>query len=499
MQKSLNKHKVLLIEPPFYRLFRNTYSLNLYPLSLGYLAGEIKKDTDWEVMVYNADFNPDSEMMKISYLAGKGFNNYIQNLKDRSYLVWKEIEKTIVDYNPDVVGISVKSQNFASSKVIANITKALNKNIIVIVGGPHPSMVGSEVLNCKDIDICVKGEGEKTIIELLKSISARKSFKKIDGIGYKEKGKIIETSPRKLINNLDSLCFPHEYASEVLKDYDKYHRQAFRGIFAIRGCPHNCLFCGSHKIWGRKPRFRSPENVLDEIKNLQKSGLRYVHFEDDTFGVKKEYIQKLCQLLIKEDLKIRWGCEFHVNLVDSEIITLMKKAGCFSIQLGVESGNNGLLKAMNKNLTIEKAFSAARLIKRCGLELSVFFMVGFPQETEETLKDTFQAMKKLKCDNLIYSIFTPYPGTKIFDFCKAHNLIQNNFDFSLYNHQSPLNCFCLNLKPKDFRKKLKKIEIFVDRKNRINRIKNLFSIETYPKIKELGFLQSFKKAVSYFY
>lgn len=494
----LDEHKILLIEPPFYRLFKDTYSLDRYPHALGYLAGTIKKETDWRVIAYNADFYPQSEEVKLRYLTSTGFDNYLNSLKDLSKGVWKEIKSTIQKYNPDVVGISAKSQNFASARIVAKLAKEINEQIIVIVGGPHPSMVGSEVLNCQYIDVCARGEGEKTIIELLNAIEAKKKFDHIQGIIYREGDRIIENAPREFIKDLDSLCFPHESAPEVLKDYDQYPRTAFKNILATRGCPFNCFFCGTRKIWSRKVRFRSPENVIKEIKGLQKMGLSSVHFDDDTFGITTQYIFDLCTALITYCPGLKWSCDLHVKLVDEQIISLMKTAGCYLIQVGIESGNNEILKAMRKNITIEEAISACEIIKKHGIELHTFFIVGFPQETEDTLNETVTAMKKIKSDVLIYSIFTPYPGTEAFEFCKEKGLIPDDYDVSLYNHQSPANCFCINITPERFRKLASKIEKIVDRRNSPYSIERIFSLSTFRRIQKWGMYKSFQKGIRLF-
>lgn len=496
-----DQRKILLIEPAFYRLFKDTYVLPRYPLSLGYLAGTIKQETNWSVMAYNADFSPQSEPVKISYLAGAGFDNYLNNLKDQSGQLWREIKSVIAEYKPTVVGISAKSQNFASACIVARLVKAINKQTIVMMGGPHPSIMGADLLNNPDIDICIKGEGENTIVELLDAIENEREFDSIEGIVYRKDERVVENPPRKFIDDLDSLCFPHESAPEVLKDYEQYPLTAFRNIFAIRGCPYNCTFCGSHKIWSRKVRFRSPENVIREIKGLQKKGLTSVHFDDDTFGINKRYINQLCNALALDCPGLKWSCELHIKLVDEETISLMKAAGCYNIQIGIESGNNEILKQVRKNITIEEALSACEIIKKHGIGLGAFFMVGFPQETEDTLNDTIVAMRKSKCDFLDYSIFTPYRGTEAFEFCKENGLIDDDFDVSLYNHQSPANCFSINITPERFRKLASKIEKMVDRKNypnRINRIINLFSLNTFWRIKELGIGESLKKGVRIF-
>jgi radical SAM superfamily enzyme YgiQ (UPF0313 family) len=449
-------------------------------------------------MVYNSDFSPQSEPIKVSYLAGAGFDNYLNNLKDLSGQLWRDIRSIIAEYKPTVVGISAKSQNFASACIVAKLVKEINKQTVVIIGGPHPSMVGADLLNYPEIDICVKGEGENTIVELLDAIESEKKFDSIQGIVYRKDGRIVENPSRKFINNLDSLCFPHESAPEVLKDYDQYPPTAFNKIFAIRGCPYNCSFCGSHKIWSRKVRFRSPENVVKEIKSLQKKGIRSVHFDDDTFGVNKKYINKLCNALIADCPGLKWSCEMHVKLADEETISLMRAAGCYSIQIGIESGNNEILREMRKNITIEEALTACEIIKRHGINLQAFFLVGFPQETEDTLNDTIRAMKKIKCDSLVYSIFTPYPSTEVFEFCKEKGLIGDDFDVALYNHQSPANCFCIEITPQRFRMLASKIEKMVDRKNSLNMIKSVFSLNTLWRIQELGIGKSLKKGVGIF-
>jgi len=495
-----DQHKILLIEPPFYRLFKDTYCLERYPLSLGYLGGEIRKNTTWGVMVYNADFQPDVEFIRTSYLTGIGFNNYINNLNDLSRKIWKEIELTVAEYRPTVVGISAKSQNFKSALIVAGLVKKLNEQAVVIMGGAHPSMVGTDLLNYPEVDIGVIGEGEITIVELLNAIEAQGELDDIQGIVYRRHGQVIRNPQRELIANLDSLCFPHEYAPEILKDYNKYPKMAFKNIFAIRGCPYNCFFCGSRNIWSRKVRFRSPENVVKEIKGLEKIGLKYIHFDDDTFGVSPKYINGLCNALMQHCPGIKWSCEIPVQLVNEENISLMKDAGCFSIQMGIESGNNDILSLIRKNITIEEALDACDLIKKKGIALQVFFIVGFLQDTEETLRDTITAMRKIKCDAISYSIFTPYPGTEAFELCKKKGMIGDDYDVSLYNHQSPVNNFCMNIPLERFRKIVDKVEKQIDRKNlhRVRRILKLFDLTTFKKIQQVGIGKSLKKGLRIF-
>lgn len=491
-----NKRRILLIEPPFYRLFKRSYSLDRYPLSLAFLSGAIKNRTDWDVISYNADFAITKEENKICYLTTKGFINYLNCLEDLNSPVWREISYTISQYKPNVIGISVKSSNFASACRIAKIAKEVDKNIVIVVGGSHPSAIGKDILHYRDIDICVKGEGEETIVELLDAIDRHIDLGAVKGICYRRNGKIIENNPREFMQDLDLPYIPYEYAPEVLKDYDNYPITAFKNIFAIRGCSYDCFFCGSHKIWGRQPRFRSVDNIVKEIKYLQNRGLKFIHFDDDTFGIKKEYILNLCNAIISHCRGIKWSCELHLKLVDEEILSTMRKAGCYLLQIGIESGNNSILKNIRKNITIEDAISVSRIIKRYGFILQAFFIVGFPWETEDTINDTVTLLEKINYDTLLYNIFTPFPGTEAFDFCKKHGLVGDEYNASMYNYHSPDNCFCLNINKDRFRKLASKIEKMVDRKNSLGLIKRAFSSTLFDRVKESGVRYGLEKGIN---
>jgi hypothetical protein len=190
--KVQKQHSILLIEPPFYRLYNPKYSLDKYPLSLGYLAGTIRKETGWNVTAYNADFCPDSEPMTIKFLTTSGFDNYLRALSNLSNPVWLEVKSNIARYCPDLVGITCKSQNFESARVVAKLTKEINRDTIVAIGGPHPSMVGSEALKDPSFDVAVIGEGERTIIDILSHIDERETLHDVKGIRYKDGDRIIK-------------------------------------------------------------------------------------------------------------------------------------------------------------------------------------------------------------------------------------------------------------------------------------------------------------------
>lgn len=492
------KQRILLIEPPFYRLYNINASLNKFPLSLSYLAGVItQRKPEWHVKIYNSDFSPLDVPLDLEYIIGPGFDHYVKALNNIESPIWQKIKSTIIEFNPTVVGISVKSQNFAAACIVSKIVKSLNKDTLVVLGGPHPSIARTEILKKPEIDLGVFGEGEETIIDILDYADGNLPLSSINGIVYRDGDKPVENPARELISDLDALPFPVSVAKTCLIDYEKFPQQAFKYLFSIRGCANNCSFCGSRNIWSRKVRFRSVENIIEEIKQIQKTGINYVQFDDDTFGVKKSFIKKLCNAMKTECPGLNWSCEIHVNLVDDETIGVMKSAGCRSIMIGVESGNNEILKEIRKDITIEEALTAAQTIKRHKIYLQTFFIVGYPQETHDSLNDTINAMTTFPADIVVYSIFTPYFGTELFDYCKKQGSVSDDFDPSLYNHQSPENYFCPNI-PKDvFKDRVRKLEKTLDKINSRRKLKMYLSREGYLKMRERGFVSSFLKLIHF--
>ena len=499
MKNSIYKDnkRVMLIEPPFYRLYHDQYCLVKYPLALGYLSGVVIKNTDWSVQTYNADFNVKKKVFDPNndYVSGVGFKRYLSILKDQSQSIWKEIENSIKDYNPSVVGISSKTQNFVSSSIVAKIAKEINPDIKIIVGGVHPTMNGSQVLDCKDIDILSIGEGEKTIVELLLALEKNNELNSVNGIIFKDNEKIISTKSQSYVENLDSLDFPLTNAPRVLKDFDKYPKEAFGYIFASRGCPYACTFCESKSMWTRKVRYRSPENVVAEIKQMHEFGVNKVNFDDDTFGVSKKNIKSINDLLHKELPNTTYTCETVVQLAkDENVVKDMKRGGCTATFVGIESGNNEILKKIKKTQTTKECIQAMQNLRKHGIESHAFIMVGFPDETEETFKQTMDFIPELNPDGIIFSIFTPYPGSDIYNECKDKDIIKGDFDLVLYNHQSPLNCFTKNIPKERFYELRKQANEFVDKYNRKAKFRRGIA-----SLRNLGLRATWKRVYRHFY
>ena len=489
--------KLMLIEPPFYRLYHDQFCLVKYPLGLGYLSGAVIKNTNWSVQTYNADFNVKKKVFdpEGDYVSGEGFKRYLSSLKDSSLPIWQEVKKSIVEYNPSVIGISAKTQNFVSASIVAKMAKEFNPHIKIIVGGVHPTMNGSKVLDCKDIDFLSIGEGEKTIVSLLHALEKDTDLSLVNGIIFKNNGKIIITKPQSYVENLDTLDFPLTHAPRVLKDFEKYPKEAFGYIFASRGCPYACTFCESKSMWTRKVRYRSPENVIAELKQLSEFGLKKVNFDDDTFGISKKNIKAINDLMHDELPNMTYTCETVVQLAkDENVVKDMKRGGCTATFVGIESGNNDMLRKIKKTQTTDECVQAIRNLKKHGIESHAFIMVGFPDETEETFKQTMDFIPKLNPDGVIFSIFTPYPGSDIYNECQDKGIIEGDFDLVLYNHQSPLNCFTKNISKERFFELRQNAFEFVDKYN--NRAKFKRGIAS---LRNLGFQATWKRVFRHFY
>ena len=492
-----NNRRLMLIEPPFYRLYHDQYCLVKYPLALGYLSGSVLKNTDWSVQTYNADFNIEKKIFvpENDYITGEGFKRYLSSLKDYSLPIWKEVKSSIEQFNPSVVGISAKTQNFISATIVAKIAKEINSDIKILVGGVHSTMNGSKVLNNENIDFLVIGEGENTIVELLHALEKDAELNSVNGIVFRDNGKIINTKPRSYVDNLDLLDFPLTNAPKVFKDFDKYPKEAFGYIFASRGCPYACTFCESKSMWTRKVRYRSPENIIAELKQMNEFGINKVNFDDDTFGISKKNIKTINNLMHDELPNMTYTCETVVQLAkDEDVVKDMKHGGCTSIFVGIESGNNEILKKIKKTQTTDECIQAMRNLEKHGIESHAFIMVGFPSETEETFKDTMDFIPKLKPDSIIFSIFTPYPGSDIYNECKDEGIIEGEFDLAIYNHQSPLNCFTKHIPKERFYELRKKAVKYVDNYNRRKKIIRAFKI-----FRHNGFSALWKKSFTYFY
>ncbi len=428
--------KILLIDPPFYRFIG--YYNRYFPLGIAYLAAVLQQNGH-EVQIYDADSNVNPTKMDFTRLE-EDYPTYLNALKDDNHEIWQKMREQISNFQPDIVGITIWTTFAASAFKVASICKQYNKDVPVVFGGPHGTIKYDEIMRiCPDVDVIVKGEGENTLLELVqkqkdKKRIDKKILKDIKGIVYRHNGTFVNNPEREFIEDLDSLPLP---ARELLVNKDSYDSEDMGLLMTSRGCPYNCSYCAT-SIWKRKIRYRSIDNVIDEIrlvKNRYKT--RQFTFKDDSFTVSRKRVMELCDRLIGENLDINWDCNTRVNLIDEEMLKKMKKAGCNSIKVGIETGSERILKLMNKGTTLSQARSAAKLLRKAGIHWTAYFMMGLPTETKAESYETLKLLKELKPDFASLSVYEPFPGTDLFEMGIEKNLVQRQRSLEEFNRISP--------------------------------------------------------------
>ncbi len=353
---------------------------------------------------------------------------YLKELKNPENPIIKEISETFFKYQPDIVGITVMTPKAASAFTIASLAKQYNKDCSVVFGGPHATLKADEILkNTRDVDFVVSGEGEVVLLELVNALRAKgNNFNTIRGLSYRQGDKGVHNTMRSFIDDLDCLPFPDR---ETLLGSDTYTSEDMGLLMGSRGCPYSCSYCAT-QIWTRKVRYRSLTNILEEIKYVHhRYGTRQFTFKDDSFTVNRKRVMEFCNKLIDAGMKVNWDCNTRVDLVDSELLRTMKKAGCNSIKVGIESGSERILKLMDKGITLERVKEAARLFREVGIHWTAYFMMGIPTETKEDVKKTLDLLYKIRPSFASIGVYEPFPGTKLFDVGVEHGLVNKEMTY----------------------------------------------------------------------
>jgi anaerobic magnesium-protoporphyrin IX monomethyl ester cyclase len=436
------KMKILLVDPPFYRFIK--YYNRYFPLGLAYLAA-VLRDSGHQVLIYDGDAKVEkAKEMDFSALEEK-YPEYIKNVNRISHPIWDEWRDVLKDYKPDMVGISVYTVKIASSFRIAQIVKDFNPDIPVVFGGPHPSVKSDESLKIAPcVDFVLRGEAEFSFARLVETIEKKGPISDIKGLSYRKDGQITHNPDTDFIEDLDRLPFP---ARDLLINKDTYTSEDMGLLMSGRGCPFECTFCSSAGVWGRKVRFRSIENVLDEMQQVKSTyGTVQFSFKDDIFTINTKRVLEFCKLLKERKLNIKWDCNARVNLIDKTLLTEMKSAGCNGIKLGIESGSDRILKdVMKKKITVAQIKNAAELIRKAGIHWTGYFMMGLPTETEQEMNQTLELMRQIKPDFASLSVYEPLPGTQLYHTGVAAGLVSNKRTLDDFFNISPKYYYFKNI------------------------------------------------------
>ena len=335
---------------------------------------------------------------------------------------YDQMKQEVASFEPHIVGITSMTATFPSALQAAHVLKESCPAALTVLGGPHVTFMDINTLSeYADVDVVVRREGEETFLELAGCVTKEKKFDQVAGITFRKNGEIVRTPDRPFIQNLDELPYPayHLFPLEKYRPGRSIFKKRILPIMTSRGCPFQCSFCLASKMVGKKFRARSPKNVVDELEWLRDvHGAEAFSFYDDTLTLNKERGYRIFEQMQKRRVDLPWNCQTRTDQVSKEVLIKMKRAGCQFVSFGVESGSPQLLKAMGKGTTVEQNENAVRWAKEAGLVVAVSVIIGYPMETVETLKETFDFIDRVRPNMVYLCTAAPYPGTALYELVK---------------------------------------------------------------------------------
>lgn len=409
--------KILLVEPP--RVLTNANirilgSVGQYkgeycwpPLDLTIIAGLLRKHgLDADIRDYNAT---------------RG--------------TFEDLRKEMQDMHPDVVIFTTSTSTISSDLNVANIVKDVSPKTVTVAIGTHVAAKPDETMGaCQHLDmIILNPEPEMSVLGLIKG-----NLKpgKVEGLCYRSDKKLVK-SPYKKIVNLDEFGTPaHDKIDANLYSDPLMVRRPMALTYASRGCRWGkCIYCCNPYFYGPM-RFRSIPNVIEELKWLVKLGIKEIKWFDPEFNNNIKYTEELCDRIIKEGIDITWAADMRVDIMPIELLEKMKKAGCHTILIGVESGDPEILNTIKKGITLDMVREAVKKIRKVGMNVITHFLVGLPGDTEESMRKTLNFAKELNPDATTFGIVVPHPGTEFTDIIEQGGCFITR-DYNKYDTSSP--------------------------------------------------------------
>jgi len=422
--------RILLVNPPFYRLLGSHYNAN--SLGIAGIAAYLNQHGH-DAWLYNADFLNEIDYANMREIFD-GFKDYTEFFKNKNDPIWEEVIEKIIKSDANWVGFTSYTANITAIDILSRKLKNRKPNIKQVIGGVHATLDHNVLDKLPAIDFSVQREGELAMLELVNGKSPKDIVGVVsrDGIGLCNNGDAV-------VMSIDDLPFPEREKFYGLSDEEKLMVDVSY-ICSIRGCPYRCNYCASPFHWKRdKTQYRSPESVINEMKLLKetywnrykeydysasanigkKSSLKIldntaVYFVDDVFTVKKKRVKEILRMMIDQDLGMDWKCDARTDNLDEEICELMAQAGCVRVKLGFESGSDQVLKDIQKDETKSDMRRGVKMLKDAGVPFTAYFMAGFPNETDDDLKQTIKFAKEIDADFYSLSILAPYYGTKMY-------------------------------------------------------------------------------------
>ena len=388
---------------------------------------------------------PDFPPVGISYLGAVAYKSgHDVLLIDSGINTIPSIVNKVRTVNPEIIGVTCWTIDRAMVWNLCNELKEAVPKAFLIIGGPHATIYPDHIFKKTHASAVVTGEGEATLLDFLISMEHGDDLREVAGLTLRnEDGTAFFTSPRLPIENIDSIPLPY------YKGFEDFSFNRYGGFpllprptaatISSRGCVFDCSYCASVRFWGKRWRFRSADDVLEEIGTLvEEYGIRSIFFFDDNFPVNKQRVFRICEGITNNRWDIKWSCCSHVKMANRELLKAMKNSGCVSIDFGVESGSDKILKNINKRQTsddIEKAFD---LVHESGILPRAYLMVGNPGEDESTIDETIDLIDRIKPSSSIgAAILMLLPGTPIYEGAARNGYISD--EFWLENDGVPFN------------------------------------------------------------
>ena len=390
--------EVLLVNPPdIASKYKDVLGLTAPPLGLAYI-GAVLEENDVKVTILDA---PALDM---------DFQGYQRELANK---------------HVDLLGVQTTTPTIKQALAVGKITKELHPECTVTMGGYHATFMPEQVLENDFVDVVVRNEGEYATLELVDAIENDKPLRNIDGINYRDGDRIVETPKRRPIEDLDALPFPARHLLPMSEYMLFGRKQVLATMICSRGCPMGCSFCASSAMHGRRVRFRSPENAADEMEQVVDDyKVRMVGFMDDTFTLFPKWVDSFCKGIISRGIDVVWGCTARVDRFNKELLSQMWKAGCRTLLFGVESGNQTILDNVQKGTKVGQAKRAFKTAKDIGMHTIASMTLGMPGESKTTIDETIGFAKRVNPDYALFSLATPYPGTKFYELASKMGLIR---------------------------------------------------------------------------
>jgi len=329
---------------------------------------------------------------------------------------------------------------FPAAARLLKLCKEFDDKIVTVMGGPHVSFAIEDTFRRAPwADILVIGEGDDTIVDLVRALERKQGLDRVQGIAYADGGRILRTAPRALIEDLDRLPFPARH----LLPLSKYQALGTAcSVISSRGCPYGCIFCSAPKMFGRKVRFRRPALVVDEIEMVYRDlGFNRVNLVDDTFTLNHRHTEDLCHEIMRRRLPIEWNAYSRVDTLNEDLLNLMRDAGCTFLVFGVESGSQQVMDNIKKGITVEKVRTAVRLTAAAGIGSFASFILGLPGETPDTARASLALAREMfETYGIQYGFhfLSPFPGTEVYEEAEKFGIRITTSDWARYNANKPI-------------------------------------------------------------